>query len=218
MGGSATLGSIQLDFSVGEPVIQTASANDVTFTQGFHQPINRFSFFDVPFSVSHTVENTCVGLQSGAITISASGGQAPYRYFWNDMPNDSTTFSREGLGAAIYIVIVKDTLDNSDTLSLTVQETNECLKIYTGITANFDGANDTWVIGNIDLYENNKVQLYSRWGNLVWETTGYNNQSNNWGGQDKNNNRLPDGTYFYVILDAGSKPYKGWVELTGDMK
>ncbi len=89
-----------------------------------------------------------------------------------------------------------------------------------GISPNNDGMGDeTWFIEGIDKFPNNNVQVFNRWGNKVWETEGYNNTTKAWNGDaivglfvNKEGERLPDGTYFYVIdLRDGSKPLSGFI-------
>ncbi|MEZ7516057.1 Ig-like domain-containing protein, partial [Flavobacterium frigidarium] len=73
------------------------------------------------------------------------------------------------------------------------------------ITPNGDGFNDILVIENLDLYPENSVRIYNRWGVLVWDTTGYNSKNNYFYGKSTGrltiggNEMLPTGTYFYVI-------------------
>ena len=61
------------------------------------------------------------------------------------------------------------------------------------------------------------MKVFNRWGNQVYETKGYNNTSNAWGGQSNGKlllggTSVPDGTYFYVIdLGDGSKAIGGFV-------
>lgn len=94
---------------------------------------------------------------------------------------------------------------------------NDCLTIYTGISPNGDGLNEVWEIKGIESYPNNKVQIFDRWGNIVFEKNSYNNKLENaWKG---NSNRglskgqdLPDGTYYYEInIDGLEKPLSGFV-------
>jgi gliding motility-associated-like protein len=89
-----------------------------------------------------------------------------------------------------------------------------CLvKVYTGVTPNNDNNNDTWFIQNIEMFPNNRVTLYSRWGVQVYEEKGYDNRTRVWPTADHLNN-LTSSTYFYIIeLGDGSRPLKGWVEL-----
>ncbi|HEY4787557.1 MAG TPA: gliding motility-associated C-terminal domain-containing protein, partial [Bacteroidales bacterium] len=78
------------------------------------------------------------------------------------------------------------------------------------ISPNGDGANDTWVIKGLERYPDNRVTIFSRWGDVVYKARGYDNVTVFWNG-DYNNGQsskgaVPDGTYFYIIeLGNGSK-------------
>jgi gliding motility-associated-like protein len=89
------------------------------------------------------------------------------------------------------------------------------IKPELGFSPNGDGNNEFWNIRGIDYYSENQVNVFNRWGNLVYETTGYNNTSNSWQGQVNGKLSLgsnaPDGTYFYVIKVNGGKPISGYV-------
>ncbi len=90
-------------------------------------------------------------------------------------------------------------------------------KIYQGLSPNNDGQNDYWRIDGIEEFSNNLVRLYDRFNNLVFEITGYNNESNHWKGQANHGlakSALPEGTYFYsILLGDGSGPIGGYVVL-----
>jgi gliding motility-associated-like protein len=78
-----------------------------------------------------------------------------------------------------------------------------------------------WLIKNINEYPDNHVQVYNRYGHLVFETDGYINNVNAWDGRANLGIRfggdfVPDGTYFYVIEydDNGErKLIKGFLEV-----
>jgi large repetitive protein len=75
---------------------------------------------------------------------------------------------------------------------------------------NGDGINDVWRIFNLENYPIS-VQIFSRWGNKVWENTNY---QNDWNGTSQDGNELTDGTYFYVIEITGTdKVLKGDVNI-----
>jgi len=80
--------------------------------------------------------------------------------------------------------------------------------VYTGISPNGDGLNDTWIIRYIeaiDETQDNVVSIYNRWGDLVYETENYNNSSNVFTGVSKNGNELSSGIYFYKIEFKGGR-------------
>ena len=92
------------------------------------------------------------------------------------------------------------------------------LLIYDGFAPG--RGDDVWVIEGIRNpdYTNNVVKIYNRWGNLVYEITGYNNADKAWTGEANvstlGDSTVPDGTYFYVInLGDGTPPRTGYVVL-----
>ncbi|MDP2386936.1 MAG: PKD-like domain-containing protein [Bacteroidota bacterium] len=84
---------------------------------------------------------------------------------------------------------------------------------HTGFSPNNDGVNDVWVISGIDASPN-KVTIYDRWGNEIWDGENYDNTSVVWSGKNKNNEELTAGTYFYMIKVKDQKAVRGWVEIT----
>jgi len=80
---------------------------------------------------------------------------------------------------------------------------------------NNDGINDTFEIECIQLYPDNELKIFNRYGSIVYKTTGY---LNDWNGMPTNGilhdsgQLLPVGTYFWQLnLKDGSKPRVGWV-------
>lgn len=79
---------------------------------------------------------------------------------------------------------------------------NHLIHVYNALTPNGDGKNETLYAENIELYPNNTLEVYNRWGNLVYDANGYRNE---WNGGD-----LPDGTYFYVLkIDGIEEAFRG---------
>jgi gliding motility-associated-like protein len=86
------------------------------------------------------------------------------------------------------------------------------VKPWNSFSPNGDGSYETWPIDNINEYPNASVEVYNRWGNLVWKSTGY---SKGWDGTNfRNGEQLPVATYYYVIYPNGGKFKK---PLTGDV-
>jgi gliding motility-associated-like protein len=67
-----------------------------------------------------------------------------------------------------------------------------------GFSPNADGIYDEWELPGISGYDNVIVQIYDRWGGLVWEETG-DYDINKWDGRKYNGKALPSGTYYYLI-------------------
>ena len=86
-----------------------------------------------------------------------------------------------------------------------------------GFSPNGDGINELLVIRGLENYPNNKLTIFNRWGEIVFEGKPY---TNNFDGTSTRGvtiggNKLPSGTYYY-ILDLGVKdkePIKGYFYL-----
>jgi gliding motility-associated-like protein len=81
-------------------------------------------------------------------------------------------------------------------------------------TPNGDGINDTWQVKNLPEYTACIVDIYNRYGQLVYQSTGY---AHEWDGKS-NGKPLPAGTYYYIIdlkadLKTGTKPLSGFVDI-----
>ncbi|MEZ2442902.1 PKD domain-containing protein [Chitinophaga sp. RCC_12] len=75
---------------------------------------------------------------------------------------------------------------------------------------NGDGINDTWIITNLSDYAESTVEIFNRYGQRIYHSTGYNVP---WDGRFKGN-QLPMATYYYVIrLRAGMAPITGYVTI-----
>jgi gliding motility-associated-like protein len=76
------------------------------------------------------------------------------------------------------------------------------------ISPNNDTYNDTFDLTGCEVV---KLQIFNRYG---VEVNDFRNYSDQWGGNNRKGESLPDGTYFYVaeIKDGSSK--SGWVFVT----
>jgi gliding motility-associated-like protein len=75
---------------------------------------------------------------------------------------------------------------------------------------NKDGINDFWKIDNLELYPSHRIEVFNRYGQMLFETTDY---SKPWDGTYKGK-ELPVGTYYYIIeLGGARQPKKGYVTI-----
>ena len=85
------------------------------------------------------------------------------------------------------------------------------IEIYNSISPNGDGVNDELIIRNIDFYPNNTLEIYNRWGVLVYQADGYGQKDVLFKGLSdgrttmNRNEELPEGTYFYTLMYVNSK-------------
>lgn len=85
------------------------------------------------------------------------------------------------------------------------------------VTPNGDGKNDIFEIKGLEFYPDNELEVYNRWGNLVYSVNGY---KNDWDGRPNapfstGTGRLPAGVYFYILKlnDKDKRIFKGFFRL-----
>ena len=83
---------------------------------------------------------------------------------------------------------------SDDSVSISVSEDYQ---VYASnlFTPDANGLNDTWIVRNIENYDNVRVEVVDRNGRLVYVSDNY---QNDWSGTYRGN-KLPDGTYYYSI-------------------
>jgi gliding motility-associated-like protein len=87
------------------------------------------------------------------------------------------------------------------------------LVIPTTFSPNGDDINDTWEIGGVDEFPNCFVQIFDRWGQELFQATGYNDKKA-WNGTFKDEDAA-EGVYFYIVKlrDSENKEYRGSITL-----
>ncbi|MCX7954136.1 MAG: gliding motility-associated C-terminal domain-containing protein [Bacteroidales bacterium] len=130
------------------------------------------------------------------LTLQILGGTPPYTFEWSNNSNlPSITIDQVGH----YTVTVTDSYGctNSATYIYDVD-----LLIPNFITPNNDGKNDRLQIKNIQFYKKVKIEIYDRWGNLLYYFNGkgtqYLNPEKQWDGK-YNDKELPLGTYLIIV-------------------
>jgi gliding motility-associated-like protein len=207
-------GGNSYSYTVGETMVQTTQSTFSTtliLTQGFQQTLNADS-------VTYEVLNeSCPGAANGSIFINnVPGCSGPYSVVISTLTADSAIVGADTLSSGTYNVMIIGSNGCSYTIQIEVGvDSNEAceLKFYSGITPNGDGNNDIWAIDNIELFPENTVLIFNRWGNEVWTGEGYDNDKKVWIGLDNNGVEMADATYFYVAV-VGGKTHKGFIELT----
>jgi gliding motility-associated-like protein len=89
-------------------------------------------------------------------------------------------------------------IDNGvcDPLQDTLWIDNMLFSIPSGFSPNGDLVNDTFEIIALEKHQTKDLQVFNRWGQLVYQNTDY---DNSWNGE-KEGIPLPDDTYYYVLL------------------
>ncbi len=138
-------------------------------------------------AMTNNLELDCTQ-DSVSVSVLATGGFGELSYLWNTGDQMASTWL-SGLIDGTYSVTITDDCAQSVTEQLDVFSGCEII-IPNVFSPNGDGYNDFFVIDHIES-RSNTLNIYNRWGNVVYETRNYRNQ---WNGRD-----LPDGTYYYVL-------------------
>lgn len=156
-----------------------------------------------------TAEVSCKDQFDGTALASATGGNGGYQYFWED---GTTVAFNEELTSDWHFIEVLDILgcDSFDSVFVDINPIG-CIDPVNTFSPNDDNYNDTWVIDNVSLYPNLRMQIYNKWGNLIFKSEdGY----TPWDGKF-NGTVLPAGVYYYILelRDDENEVLKGNITL-----
>ncbi len=156
---------------------------------------------------------TAAGLKNceEGIELIFRNGTGPVTYIWSDgtVGTDSIRYPKRGK----YTVVAIDAKGCKDTLNFVVGDTTALsFEIYNAISPDGNQINERFVIKGIELFSENEVIIYNRWGHQVYRKQNYRNE-NGWDGNFVDQ-PLPDGTYYYVIfLTCSGKTFTGFLEI-----
>jgi gliding motility-associated-like protein len=129
---------------------------------------------------------------------------------WQDLGN--TGLSGDLLEGRINSIAFNP--DNYEIVTFGALVRAEDLVVYNLVSPNGNGENDTFTIEGIEAF-NNRLTIYNRWGNKVFEIENY---KNTWEGTSNSNRvvkreaRVPAGTYYYALeLTDSGRSIAGWL-------
>ena len=110
-------------------------------------------------------------------------------------------------------VIVNCATTNS-TEDFITGEAGTGLVVYNAVSPNDDTKNDFFRLENIETYATNKVTIFNRWGDVVFDVSNYNNTDRVFKGMSNSGKDLPSGIYYYKIeFPGGLKTQTGYLSL-----
>jgi gliding motility-associated-like protein len=146
-------------------------------------------------------------MTDGRISSSATGGTQPYSFSWS---NGTDAQNLQGVPAGHYILTVTDANGCTAATNVELKEPMD-IDLPEAFSPNDDGYNDYYVINGLDNFPDNKLEIFNRWGNLVYAATNY---QNTWNGRSQKDEQLPDGTYYVVLkLSKGQSTRAASVEI-----
>ena len=153
------------------------------------------------------------GLSDGSILANVTGGTLAYAYSWTNIENtlSNNTANWSNLPKGNYILTVTDFYGCTLTKSIELTEPLD-LELPNGFSPNGDGYNDNFLVHGLDVYPDNSIVIFNRWGNQIYSKDGYYDE---WDGKNsKSGESLPDGTYFVVLkIKNTGRTLQGYVDL-----
>ena len=143
--------------------------------------------------------DTCT-ISQRPVRLNASGGA---KYRWdntslisglNDIPNPTVITSSD----VLFKVTITDTngCEYVDSVKVCIKPAE--VTTISVITPNNDGKNDELVFPGLELFPGNKLTIFNRWGNVIFEAEDYQIVGILFNGE-RNGERLPPDTYYYVL-------------------
>ncbi len=143
----------------------------------------------------------------------AFGSNISYAWSPSDYLNDPFAIKTQSnpLRTITYKLTVTSNVGcGTDTDAVIVRVIDSVL-IPTAFSPNNDGLNDTWKIITIGKYPDATVDVYSRWGQLVYSTTGSNYKP--WDGNFAGEPALPGSYLYFVRLKKNAAMIKGMLSI-----
>ncbi|MEX1002762.1 MAG: HYR domain-containing protein, partial [Crocinitomicaceae bacterium] len=146
----------------------------------------------------------------GWIDLNTTGGTPPFNYSWD---NGMTDPYIDQLTAGTYTVYVIDSNGCTQEGTYILDEPLAPV-MSNAFSPNGDGLNDVFFIKNIERFPENTLTVMNRWGDVVYEKSGYMNE---WDGTPNKGiviygDKVPEGSYFYVFdLGNGQDKITGYI-------
>lgn len=161
---------------------QVGSIITINLEDIISDPDNDFAELDI--SVLSTASGASTSISGGVLTI------------------DYTGLSFEGIDDIVLEACDPFGACDQNSVEVTVEPNTGEIEIFNAVSPNGDGANEFFEIANITTP--NTVEIYNRWGDLVYEVSDYNNSTVRFEGNSNQGSSgdLAAGTYFYSIKTA----------------
>ncbi|MCB0707532.1 MAG: gliding motility-associated C-terminal domain-containing protein, partial [Saprospiraceae bacterium] len=150
------------------------------------------------------------GAGDGTVVAIVSGGTDPFNFDWNT--GDDGSFIEDLKSGEYYVIVTDENGCEATAGGVVYNGSIDCLKYREVISPDGDGKNEELIINCNLLYETNRLEIYNRWGQLVYQVDQY---DNTWAGKTQGGEDVPDGVYYFIFeyedLDGQFKQMKGHV-------
>ncbi len=172
---------------------------------------------DTNVSITNANCDQSNGSITGIIITNPSGNET---YSWTDASGTEvgTDINLAGRGPDSYLLNVEVEACSVTIGPFSINEIDNCedptspnIRIASILTPNGDNSNDMFMISGLENYSDNRLYIFNRWGNKVYEASKY---QNDWYGTYQNK-PLPVATYYYILElnDSNRQVYKGAITI-----
>lgn len=203
-------GNMGLDVTAGDDYFDIElRRGHQSYFNGMEESIHRYYRFGMTAVELEKISISYFDAELGGADESKLDVWVEYVNSWEQLASSSRDQSLNSIAANVYKSIDRITLFPVEEMALMVP---------TGFSPNGDGVNDYFIIGGIENYPNNKLIVFNRWSDVVYEKASY---ANNWSGKSQktfiktSDKILVNGTYFYIFYkdEKDKHPIKGFVEI-----
>lgn len=233
---SISAGTVPLTYSLswaGPGIVGASNLNNVTINSSGAYTLTATDM--VSGCSSSSVVSVASGSTNAYFTPDVTTGNPPLNVNFTNQSTGANTYSWSlGNGSSSTSTNTSATYNSTGTYTVTLfaSASGQCQSTYTVaiivkdglgpvpevVTANGDGKNDFFEIkGLYENYPQNKLDIFNRWGNLVYSSTPY---KNDWNGTPNaagktGSNKLPVGTYYFILQlnDSNQTVFRGFVQL-----
>ncbi len=151
---------------------------------------------------------------NGSIIAILNGGVEPFTFNWG-IPGIGNSATANGLCPGEYMVEITDgRACTVQSVAAVMDRRLPCMETRGTITPDGDGLNEAFIINCVEDFLDNRLFIYNRWGQLVYETIDY---ANDWRGVSNDGEQLPEGAYYFILeyndFDGNAQQLKGSVTL-----
>ena len=184
-------GNIRRFLPVGSYEVTVTDANGCQETASF--AVTQPQPMEVEVETESATDNC-----NGTVRAIVTGGTAPFTFNWMNIPGAPNAELVTDLCPGDYFLTVRDSRGCITTVvsGSVLDRRYPCLEERVVITPDGNGSNDNFIVFCIDELVDNHLEVYNRWGQLVFETDNYNND---WEGVTNNGDPLAPGPYYYIL-------------------
>ena len=201
--------------------LQTTTTTPLMFSYSAYATLDNCTSDTTNFNVyiqpnpiaNYSIDPTSIIVEIPVMFLDESTAPASNIVSWNWYLNDTLASFLQDWGQTFntpgshpLCLIIQDNFGCVDSLCTIIQAIPAEVHVPNVITPNNDGLNEFLSFEFLEFYPDNQLLLFNRWGNLIYEKTGY---QNDWTGDG-----FTDGTYFFMLrIEEKDLNYSGFFEI-----